>query len=145
MRIVYLFILLLFACRPSNQLSELVGATNERPLEGTVWLLAELNGKEIGLAENQKAIFVFYEINEKKVRGFGGCNSFTGSFTQERSTISATLASTRMFCEGKMDVETEFMKVLSIPCKYEMDGNHLFLKIDGMIIAKFRPEVKTSG
>ena len=145
MKTIYLFVLLLISCRPSNQLGVLVGATSERPLEGTVWLLFELHEKEIGMAENEKPIFVVYETTENKVRGFAGCNSFMGSFTHERSTLSATLASTRMFCEGKMEVETEFMKVLNTPTKYHMEENHLFLKIDGKTVAKFRAEVKTSG
>ncbi len=137
--------MLLFACRPSNQLSELVGASNERPLLGTVWLLFELNEKEIGLPQNQKPVFVVYETSENTVRGFAGCNSFTGTFTHDRPTISATLASTRMYCDSMMEIEMEFMKVLSTPTKYHMEENHLFLKMDGKIVAKFRAEVKTAG
>lgn len=144
MRIVYLFIFIAIGCRPSNQIGELVGVPSHRPLEGTVWVLEELNGKVINAVEGQKSPFVFYYSEGKEVRGFGGCNSFTGSFTKEGSMISSKLASTRMFCEGKMDLENEFMNMLGTSTKFHVEENHLFLKNKNKIVAEFHAEVKTS-
>lgn len=141
----FFFILLGFACRPSNQIGELVGAINDRPLEGTVWLLTELNGKDISTVESLKSISVLYSKDDKKVSGFAGCNSFTGSFEMNGSEISATLASTRMFCEGKMEIETEFLKVLNAPHHHKVEGGHLYLRDKNTVVAKFLAEVKTSN
>ena len=142
---ISIFVLVLMGCRPSNQIGELVGVINERPLEGTVWLLIELNGKPIAPIEDQKSLFIIFQSEEKRVNGFGGCNSFTGSFTTSGSTINATLASTRMFCEGRMEVETEFMNLWSTSHKYKMEGSHLHLKNKGKIVAKFIAQIKTNG
>lgn len=142
MRIVYVFIMMVaFACRPSNQINEMVEGINERPLEGTVWLLRELNGKEIVQAADQRKLSVFYEAGAKNIHGFAGCNTFTGSYTKDGSTVSAILASTRMFCDGKMEVETAFIKALTEPNHYVLEGSHLFLKNKGNVVAKFLPEV----
>jgi len=145
MRIVYLFIFITIGCRPSNQIGELVGIPSHRPMEGTVWVLEELNGKVIGAVEGEKSPFVFYHHDGKAVSGFAGCNSFTGTFTKEGSMVSAKLASTRMFCEGKMDLENEFIKVLGLSSKFLVDENHLFLKINNRVVAEFHAEVKTSN
>lgn len=144
MRIICFFILMLVACRPSNQIGELVGVINEQPLEGTTWLLVELHGKDISSVE-KKAISVHYQKVDHRATGFAGCNSFTGSYKTEGKTISATLASTRMFCEGKMDVESEFLKVLTGPMKHEIKGSHLYLKSKRKTVARFIAEVKTTG
>lgn len=145
MRLFYLFIFIAMGCRPSNQIGELVGMPSHRPLEGTVWVLEELNGKVINAVEGEKSPFVFYYNDSKAVRGFAGCNSFTGSFTKEGSIVSAKLASTRMFCEGKMDLETELIKVLGLSTKFLVEENHLFLKINNKVVAEFHAEVKTSN
>lgn len=144
MRTVYVLLFVLVGCRPSNQIGELVGFPSHRPLEGTVWVLEELNGKVINAVEGQRSLFIFYNKEGKTVRGFGGCNSLTGSFTTAGSTVSAELASTRMFCDGKMELENDFMKVLGLSNKYEVDENHLFFKNQGKVVAEFHVEVKSS-
>ncbi len=145
MRVIYLVIFITMSCRPSNQIGELVGVPVLRYLEGTYWVLEELNGKVIRAVEGQKTPFVFYLKGGSVVRGFGGCNSFTGTFTKEGSMVSAKLASSRMFCEGKMDVETEFFNVLGTPYKFQLEENHLLLKDKGKLVAAFHAEVKASN
>lgn len=145
MRIICLFVFVAIGCRPSNQIGDLVGVPSHRPLEGTVWVLEELNGKVINQVEGERSPFVFYYDEGKAMKGFAGCNSFTGSFTKEGSMISAKLASTRMFCEGKMDLETEFMQVLGLTTKFKVNENHLFLKNKNEVLAEFHAEVKTSN
>jgi heat shock protein HslJ len=144
MKVVLLLVFLIVSCRPSNQISELVGVINERPLEETVWLLVELNGKQVSSTE-EKPIFVIYHTEENKLNGFGGCNAFTGSYKTEGKYISALVASTRMFCENKMEIETEIIKALSERNKYEIKGSHLYLKGKGKVIAKFLAEADKSS
>jgi len=145
MRIFLFFVLLGCACRPSNQIGELVGVTNDRPLEGTVWMLVELNGKDISTVESTKPISVLYHQKDKMVSGFAGCNSFTGPYQTDGATISATMTSTRLFCEGKMEIETEFLKVLNSPLKHKVEGGHLYLRDKNTVVAKFLAEIETSN
>lgn len=143
---VLLFVILIMACRPSNQIGELVGVINERPLEGTNWLLIELNGKEISTVEYNKPISVFYQKEGSKVNGFAGCNSFTGSYKLEGSKIVCTpLASTKMFCQETMDIETAFLKILQTEHTFKMEGAHMIFKEKSGVVARFIPEVKTGN
>lgn len=55
-----------------------------------------------------------------KVYGDSGCNRFTGSYKVkgDRLTIGP-LASTMMFCEGKMDAEQSFLTRLQAAVSYQ--------------------------
>jgi heat shock protein HslJ len=51
--------------------------------------------------------------SEGKVFGDAGCNRFTGGYTVKNGKIKiGPLASTMMFCEGKMDAEAAFLTSL---------------------------------
>ena len=146
MKMVLLLALLIMACRPSNQIGEMVGAINERPLEGTNWLLIELKGKGISTVQYSKPISVYYQKDGNKVNGFAGCNSFTGSFKLEDSKIVCTpLASTRMYCQETMDIETLFLQVLQTEHTFKMEGAHMIFRDKGEVVARFLPEVKTGN
>jgi heat shock protein HslJ len=147
MKMTLLFFIVVFmACHPSHQISGLVEASNERPLEGTTWMLAELHGKAISTVEQQRPITVFYQKEGNKVNGFSGCNSFTGSYKLEGTTIVCTpLASTRMFCQEAMETESAFLTLLQTEHTFKMEGAHLLFKDKGTVVARFLPEVKTGN
>lgn len=143
---VGLLVFLIMACRPSNQIGELVGVINERPLEGTNWLLIELNGKEISTVEYKRPVSVFYQKEGNKVNGFTGCNSFTGSYKLDGPKIVCTpLASTKMFCQETMELETSFLQLLQTEHTFKMDGSHMIFKNKSNVVARFLPEVKTGN
>ena len=51
--------------------------------------------------------------DEGKVYGDSGCNRFTGGYKVKGDRITiGPLASTMMFCEGKMDAEAAFLNKL---------------------------------
>jgi heat shock protein HslJ len=59
---------------------------------------------------------------DKKGRVFGdsGCNRFTGGYTVSGDRITiGPLASTMMFCEGKMDAEAAFLNKLQNVVSYQ--------------------------
>jgi heat shock protein HslJ len=65
-----------------------------------------------------------------RVNGFGGCNSFTGSYklNEAESRISfSQVASTMMACVSGMDVEKAFHEVLRSVDNYSLNGDHLTL------------------
>jgi heat shock protein HslJ len=146
MKMCWILVFLIMACRPSNQIGELVGVINERPLEGTNWLLIELNGKEISTVALKTPVSVFYQKEGNRVNGFAGCNSFTGGYKVEGSKIVCTaLASTKMFCQETMEMETLFLNVLQAEHSYKMEGAHMILRDKEKIVARFLPEVKTGN
>jgi len=142
MKVVLLLVFLMASCRPSNQISELVGVINERPVEGTKWLLVELNGRAISTVDFRAPVSVVYKKETNTVSGFAGCNSFTGSYKMDGSTISSTLASTHMFCQETMEMETAFLAVLQMANNYKMEERHLVFKDKGKVVARFLAEVK---
>lgn len=59
--------------------------------------------------------------SEGKVYGDSGCNRFTGGYTVKKNgTLKiGPLASTMMFCEGKMDAEQIFLTKLQAAVGYQ--------------------------
>jgi heat shock protein HslJ len=133
-------ILLVIGCRPSNQIGELVGAIQQRSLEETVWTARQLYGKEISVSNAEKAPYFKLLTDGQKLHGFGGCNSLTGSYKKEGNRISAQIAATRMYCEGKMDIEQSMLKVLGTTSSYSIKEDVLTLKADGKVVAVFKAE-----
>lgn len=140
----FLFLVLsIVACRPSNQLGELVGVPEKRTLENTVWVLKELNGKSIE-STAQKTMYLQFNSEKESIIGFGGCNAITGTYSKNGSSIESKIASTKMFCEGKMDDEAAFIKLLTQPAKYKVDKHLLHVEQDGHQVALLHAELKTS-
>jgi heat shock protein HslJ len=93
------------------------------------WRLTELHGKPIPRpGPNLPEAHVIFKFQGNKVRGNGGCNSFSGEFELgegNRITISK-LAVTQMACPA-LDTETEFLKALGTADNYVLRGDTLTL------------------
>jgi heat shock protein HslJ len=145
MKKLVILIILFAACRPSHQISEMVGAINQRSLEDTVWIAKELNGKTVTVAKGEKAPFFKLLVTEQQLHGFGGCNTLNGSYKKDGDKLSAQLASTRMFCEGKMDMEKDMLGVLNLTTRFSIEGDMLTLKHEGKVVAVFTAETETAN
>lgn len=142
MRILALLMFLLVACRPSNQISDLVGVPEERPLENTYWVLTELDGKPIATSNESKKLHIQLNPVTKTASGFAGCNQFTGEYTLAGKKISMNnLASTRMFCQKTMAIEDLFLKILKQVDEYQIKEHELFLRKGNQQLAKFQADV----
>ena len=96
------------------------------------WVAFELNGKAVEGPTLQ--------YTTEKVSGTGGCNQFNGPITIEDDAIQiGPLASTRMMCEGKADVEAQYFAALQAARTFTLDGEVLVLKAeDGHVLLKFK-------
>lgn len=66
--------------------------------------------------------------DEGKVYGDSGCNRFTGGYTVKGDRITiGPLASTMMYCEGKMDAEQSFLFKLQAAVSYKATEKKLKL------------------
>ena len=93
-----------------------------------IWVLEELNGKKVSIADFQKEL-PRIEINttENKFMGFGGCNSISGSLFFEKDLLRFTdVISTMMAC-GPNNKENEFVKALQSTTSYNIGNNRLSL------------------
>jgi heat shock protein HslJ len=96
------------------------------------WVAFELNGKAVeGLT---------LQYTTDKVSGTGGCNQLKGPITIEDDAVQiGPLASTRMICEGKADVEAQYFAALEAARTFALDGEVLVLKAeDGHVLLKFK-------
>ena len=96
------------------------------------WVAFELNGKAVEGPTLQ--------YTTEKVSGTGGCNQFNGPITIEDDAVQiGPLASTRMMCEGKADVEAQYFAALQAARTFTLDGEVLVLKAeDGHALLRFK-------
>jgi heat shock protein HslJ len=139
MRSLLLLFLLIMACRPSNKIGEIVGVPKERSLENTHWVLDEINESPITINDTNK---LFIELNTvtKIISGFCGCNQLSGSYHITGNKIKFSTATTRMFCQQTMEVETSFLQALAMVNTYEVTEQDLLLKGENKIVLKFHAE-----
>ncbi len=145
MRILFFLFIVLAACKPSNKIGELVGVPKERPLEKTYWVLTELDGKPIVTSNESKKLHLLLDPESKKASGFSGCNQFTGRYTLQGKKLSMiNLASTRMFCQETMEIETRMLQVLQEVDEFQVTEHELFLIKGDKKLASFQADVKTT-
>lgn len=89
----------------------------------------KLDRVEIGI-ETQSPTIKFESGG--KVAGFGGCNNYFGNFSLNGRTINISdVGATRMFCEGEMELENAYLKVLGIEVRALFSDSKLILTGDG--------------
>jgi heat shock protein HslJ len=99
------------------------GALTER-----YWRLVELNGKPLPKLGRQPW-FILREA-DGRMNGFGGCNSFTGSYKRYEAASRLAfrqIASTKMACISGMEIEQAFYEVLGMADNYSLTGDRLTL------------------
>ena len=92
------------------------------------WKLVELNGQP--LPKLDRAPWLILEEANGRMNGFGGCNSFTGSYKLDApaSRLSfGQVATTSMACISGMEMEQAFYEVLRDVDNYSLAGDHLTL------------------
>jgi heat shock protein HslJ len=107
------------------------GCTNSSSikLEDTGWIL-----DVYGDRDNPKAVIDGTEItttfssDDRNVSGSAGCNNYFGSYEVGDGLAIGMLASTEMWCgepEGRMDQETEYLKILQTAESYTIKDDVL--------------------
>jgi heat shock protein HslJ len=94
-----------------------------------VWLLEDLGGR--GVMDIVQTTIEFDA--DGGVRGSGGCNRFTGSYTFTDGVLElGPLASTKRLCpEAVMNQEDGFHRALGSIGRVEMDGPSLLIHVEG--------------
>lgn len=101
------------------------------------WQLVELNGRRI--TASGKLPYVRF-AQPGKVLGFGGCNIFSGRYTQDGSTLLVTkLNATRKACGDAGSLEQPFMSTLVMSNSYQLEDGQLILSLMGRPLMRLRP------
>ena len=115
--------------------------SNQKPdseLKNTRWRLVELNGDEIRLPEGTSDIHMTLRLDENKVNGFAGCNTFFGTYeATENSLRFSKVGATRMACP-QLDLESAFLKAIDSVQEYKIQGDELTLFSGGQPVAVFK-------
>lgn len=96
------------------------------------WKLIEINGKPIERPESNtgKEPYMILKMEDSKVIGSGGCNSFTGSYQMDKphQIKFSKMAATMMACMD-MEVEQQMFKMFEMVDNYTIsaDGKYLSL------------------
>lgn len=109
-------------------------------LTNTYWKLVKLNETDVVMAEEQtREAFLQLRDDTKSVKGFAGCNAFTGSYSVSGNDLSfGPLAATRKACLAGMNTEAEFLQVLEGAAYYSIHEETLTLLNEGKApVARF--------
>ena len=106
----------------------------------TRWRLVEIDGQPVSMVEGQREPYLQLSGEGNRVRGFGGCNAFSGAFEQGSDGFRFLgLASTRKACPTEaMAQEARFLKALHATASRRIVGDSLQLRdAGGTVRARF--------
>lgn len=106
-----------------------------KPLVGTQWQLAQIEGRDVTPEDNYTIIFAA----DNTLSGIAECNRLTARYTVdiEGDMMITDLGTTRMLCPNE-DQERRFIDVLSSTTDFKMDGPMLMLISNGELRAVFQ-------
>lgn len=111
------------------------------PLEGTRWLLSELEGRAPAPTGDRPAPDLTLAAGVMRAQGSTGCNRFTGSYEIGGAALRfGPAATTRMACPapGVMEQEQRFLEALRLTTAYRIEGDVLTLLAGERVLARFR-------
>ncbi|CAA7390132.1 MULTISPECIES: META domain-containing protein [Chryseobacterium] len=91
------------------------------------------------LDETVKGKVPTLQIESEKINGNAGCNNYFGTVKMDMSTgsfLAGQMGSTKMMCNN-MNVEQNFLDMISKTNKYVISGNKLELYKDNLLLLKF--------
>lgn len=96
-----------------------------------VWMLTRLEGFSPNQITASKAQMNWQNLPQ--AGAYMGCNQLMfKTETQTDGTVSfGPVASTRMYCKNKMDLEKTFASMLPVMTRYQINGHNLILSGDG--------------
>src|SRR4030095_6922215 len=139
MKKLILLTVLLSACVITFECSSSETGTSAK-LEGTRWVLYELEGVKYTTPADGKTVFIKFDAAEMKMSGSASCNTIFGNYTAVKTADAGEnvqlslkfgpIASTEMFCNNVMDTETKFKAALEKTTQYKISKSKLYLYND---------------
>lgn len=93
------------------------------------WVLVSLQGTAIPLTqEAEEAPYITLDSTATSISGYGGCNRLLGEVFLSHDSISfARLGSTKMYCEGRQEMEDAFLGALREANRFTITDDRLTL------------------
>ncbi len=97
-------------------------------LTNTYWKLVELEDQPVPLGAGQKEVHMVLTSETNRIRGFSGCNQFTGSYKlKDKQLQFGPMAATMMACLEGMELEQDFLAALTGTKRFSIIGEILTL------------------
>lgn len=98
-------------------------------IEDTKWVLDSYGDRDNpqDVIEGTE-VTVTFNSEDSRVTGSAGCNSYFGGYEIDDGLNIGMIANTEMYCgepEGRMDQETEYLKILQAAESYTVEGSTL--------------------
>ena len=110
----------------------------DTPLTNTYWRLAEINGKPVERWQDAREMHMLLRSDMPVVRGFGGCNAFTGGYVLDGDAVQFEKVAATLAACPHMDAEREFTEMLGTVTSYRILGETLVLSGEKGRVARFR-------
>lgn len=78
--------------------------------ENRTWILQSFNYNDV--SNPGEKILIKFNKDDKKITGFGGCNTLFGSYSITGSDIKIKAGRTKMMCDENMQTEDRLMQLL---------------------------------
>ncbi|WP_086047823.1 META domain-containing protein [Hugenholtzia roseola] len=135
----WILLLLTASCAGSKKKQSKIAP---QPFMETMWKITYLEGVETLPSSAKKDIFVLFQDDAKSLRGFAGCNNFSGMYqidqTAKKLSISGFMA-TKMSCP-LLKFEYDYLGKLEKATRYEIEGKKLSLYQDALLLATFEAQ-----
>jgi heat shock protein HslJ len=128
MRKIFLFIVLIVSlgCK-----------TQQISITNTEWKLVKMYDED--LSALTPPLTLTLDEAQKKISGFAGCNRFFGGYELNQSTLKfGNTGSTKMFCQDKSEIESNYFKALGEVQSFKSENEKLFLLSGEKIILEFK-------
>ena len=128
--LIILSAILFSACAEST----LRGAN--QTLGENLWQLNAISGQPMATSEMAS---IRFDDKEKRVSGKAFCNSFFGQYEATADKIRFSgVGATKMYCEGKMEQEQQFLSGLQRANRFELDQDTLRLYAGDSLLLSFK-------
>jgi len=103
------------------------------------WRLLSLHGGEVAQRDLPGEVPTLqWDPEESRLSGSGGCNRYTArGFLRGTLLVTEEVAVTRMYCEGAMELEAQFLEVLAAGGALRLDSGHFYLTRGPEEVARF--------
>lgn len=103
-------------------------AAQDTTLEGKTWQVTAYFDGASGIVSTVDGSIITAQFADGSISGSSGCNQYNAAYTQDGQALNfADPASTKMYCEGLMDQEIQYLLNLASVASYRMDAGHLTL------------------
>lgn len=119
-----------------KEISKAPAATTHSRLHD-IWVLTSLDGEELDAADSRPTLELFPA--EGRLAGTGGCNTIFGHMTVDGNAIRFSgLGATKMYCDGLMQTENKFLRLLQQVDHFELRNLQLHLLQEEKVLMSLR-------